>query len=381
MSNKHKNPRVLNIGLLTAPSGKYSDSYYSITMNFIRILTPLVENLLIISENLPERYKKRVINKKVGLTDNNCIFKRDFYQIFRKIIANLIMQIRLSFVLMRVFNRIDCVFIFSGTLLLPTLFARIFGKKPILTALASESSYAKYQGYNYLYFIIIKFLEFLTIQMSYKITVESPNVAVLMRLNRKLLPSGPLFIISDNFKIINPINKRENNVGYIGRLSEEKGVLNYLKSISKVSVKYRLKFLVIGDGQLRQDVEDRKYIYGNLEILDRIPHEDLPYRLNQLKLLVIPSYTEGLPNIMLEAMACGTPVLATPVGGIPDIIKDGETGFLMENNSSECIAINIIRAMEDHDLGMISKNARILLESEFTYEVAVKRWRNILKSI
>ena len=78
-------------------------------------------------------------------------------------------------------------------------------------------------------------------------------------------------------------------------------------------------------------------------------------------------------------MACDTPVLATPVGGIPDVIKDGETGFIMENNSPECIAENEIRALEHPELEKIVKNARNLVEEEFTYEAAVERYKKILE--
>ncbi|MBT9132838.1 MAG: N-acetyl-alpha-D-glucosaminyl L-malate synthase [Syntrophomonadaceae bacterium] len=80
-------------------------------------------------------------------------------------------------------------------------------------------------------------------------------------------------------------------------------------------------------------------------------------------------------------MVFGTPVLATPVGAIPDVIKDSETGFIMENNSPECIARNIIRALNHPNLKEITKNARALVEREFTYEKAVERYRNILVSL
>ena len=84
---------------------------------------------------------------------------------------------------------------------------------------------------------------------------------------------------------------------------------------------------------------------------------------------------------MLEAMACGTPVLATPVGAIPDVIIDGKTGFIMENNSPECIAENVIRALASQDLERIAENGRRFVEENFTFEKTVENWRRILQEI
>ena len=69
-----------------------------------------------------------------------------------------------------------------------------------------------------------------------------------------------------------------------------------------------------------------------------------------LKLLVLPCYTEGLPNVMLDAMACGTLVLAISVGAIPDPIKNDETRFIMGDNSPECIARSVVKALNYRDL-------------------------------
>ena len=98
-------------------------------------------------------------------------------------------------------------------------------------------------------------------------------------------------------------------------------------------------------------------------------------------MLVVPSCTESGPAIAFEAMTCGTPVLATPVGRIPDVVKDGETGFIMESNSPECIAQNIARALNHPDLEQITRNARALVEREFTCEAVVEKYRNMLDSL
>ncbi|MCX6262643.1 MAG: glycosyltransferase family 4 protein, partial [Bacteroidia bacterium] len=112
-----------------------------------------------------------------------------------------------------------------------------------------------------------------------------------------------------------------------------------------------------------------------------ISHDVLHKYLNQLRLLVLPSYTEGLPNIMLEAMACGTPVLATPVGGIMDVIIDGETGYIMENNSPTCIAKNVIRALSSPDLEKIAENGRRFVEEKYTFEKTVELWKKLFKDL
>ena len=180
-------------------------------------------------------------------------------------------------------------------------------------------------------------------------------------------------------------DERDNLVGYIGRLSEEKGTLNFVKAIPEIlKERNEIRFLIGGNGQLRDKIEeylDVASLNDKVKLAGWIPHDELPDYLNELKLVVLPSYTEGLPNIMLEAMACGTPVLATPVGAIPDVIKDGETGFIMENNSPACIAENVERALNHPNLEEIVKTARKLVEKEFTYEAAVERYRKILENI
>jgi glycosyltransferase involved in cell wall biosynthesis len=118
-----------------------------------------------------------------------------------------------------------------------------------------------------------------------------------------------------------------------------------------------------------------------VRLVGRVSHDEVPRYLNQLKLLVIPSYSEGLPNVILEAMASGTPVLATPVGSIPDIITGGETGFIMENNSPECIAKNVIRALNHPNLGQISQNGAALIEKEYRYDVLRARYESIIAGL
>lgn len=203
--------------------------------------------------------------------------------------------------------------------------------------------------------------------------------------NKKNLIAHEHFLDFTTFTVTTPYKDRPPLIGYIGRLSAEKGVQHFAQALpATLRNQQDLRVLIGGDGQLKDAIEaslQETGVANHVDLPGWISHDDLPKYLNQLRLLVLPSYTEGLPNIMLEAMACGTPVLATPVGAIPDVIRDGETGFIMEDNSPECIARNVLRALNHPDLKGVAERGRRFVEGEFTFEKEVERWRQIFNEI
>ena len=236
---------------------------------------------------------------------------------------------------------------------------------------------------NDIYSIILQWIFKINCYLTNKIILYSPNLIKewnLEKYRHKIFIAHEHFLDFDKFKIEKPVDERDNLVGYVGRLGGEKGILNFLEAIPDVlEARNEVAFLIGGDGQLRPQVEEcTGKLDGKVKFVGWIPHDELPRYLNELRLLVIPSYTETGPYIAFEAMACGTPVLGTPVGLMSDMINDGETGFIMENNSPECIAENIIRALNHPNLEQIAQNARELVEREFTFEKAVEGYRKIV---
>ena len=276
-------------------------------------------------------------------------------------------------------------FIGANALVLPILTAKFLRKNVVLALSGSFTRTLKFA--NDRFYIPIAILERINFTLSNRIILYTENLIKeygLEKYRNKICIAHEHFLDFDKFKIKKKFDGRENLVGYIGRLSGEKGVLNFVKAIPEIIEKEnKIKFLVGGDGQLRNEIEKflkKKSLTDKVKLPGWIPDEEFSTYLNELKLFVLPSYTEGLPYTILEAMACGTPVLATPVGAIPDVIKDGETGFIMENNSPECIAENIVRALAHPNINEITKNARALVEEKYNYQAAVDGYRIILSS-
>ncbi len=187
----------------------------------------------------------------------------------------------------------------------------------------------------------------------------------------------------DSLKIEKKWEERVFDVGYIGRFSPKKNVMGFLKSVSSLAgdgKKY--KILLGGDGTEKErsmDFIEKVDLEKYITITGWISRDELPSYLNDLKLLIIPSYFEGLPNMMLEAMACGTIVLASRVGSIPDIIEDGKNGFLLDDNSPEAISKGILKIFERKNIDDIVQNARSTVENRFSKKAAIRNFEYLLK--
>ncbi|MDV4343032.1 glycosyltransferase family 4 protein [Methanoculleus sp. YWC-01] len=282
-------------------------------------------------------------------------------------------------------------FIGGELLILPIIFAKLTRKPAILLfagCLLDQSTLSQSKLQKMWMKSAIYFTSKLNRVLCNKLVVYSPKLISEWNLEpyrHKILIAHEHFLDFETFTTTIPMPDRPRRIGYIGRLSKEKGIENFVRSLPAIlSNQQDHHVLIGGDGELNETIEaslQEEGITDRVDLPGWISHDDLSKYLNQLRLLVLPSYTEGLPNIVLEAMACGTPVLATPVGAIPDIIVDGKTGFIMENNSPECIAANIIRALNSPELELIAENGRRFVEENFSFESTIVQWKEVLEEI
>jgi len=303
-----------------------------------------------------------------------------------RVIKFFCLQIRISIVFSKIVKKCDIWIFFLGgqELILPMIISKLFRKKVGLL-FSGSSVHAQY--YDKLV-ICIKILTTINCILSDKIILYSNNLIKEWQFDsyrHKILIAHQNFIDFDTFTATTPFLYRPSLIGYIGRLSPEKGVQHFVQALPTILTEQQdLRVIIGGEGKLKESIQtvlETEKITDRVDLTGWITHNDLPKYLNRLRLLVLPSYTEGLPNIMLEAMACGTPVLATPVGGIPDVIRDGETGFIIQNNSPECISENVIRALSSPELDTIAERGRRFVEEEYTFEKTNTRWREILDKI
>ena len=159
----------------------------------------------------------------------------------------------------------------------------------------------------------------------------------------------------------------------VSRLVKKNGVADIIKALKHLPEDVKLK--VLGSGPLESEL---KLLATGLpvEFVGSVSQEDIPKYLHNADTFVRPSLSEGFGISFIEAMAAGLPVIATPVGGIVDFLKDGETGLFCEVNNPESIATQVKKLIDNDKLReSIVKNARKMVEEKYDWNLVAKRMK------
>jgi glycosyltransferase involved in cell wall biosynthesis len=137
---------------------------------------------------------------------------------------------------------------------------------------------------------------------------------------------------------------------YLGRLSEEKGLPVLIEAFSGLRERGATdaRLHIVGDGELRKALEAMVRgmgLSGEVLFHGAVRHKDVPHWMRGCTVLALPSLREGTPNVMLEALACGRPVVASDCGGIPDIVREGVSGYLVPAGSREGLSEALAKAI------------------------------------
>jgi len=133
-------------------------------------------------------------------------------------------------------------------------------------------------------------------------------------------------------------------ITYVGNLKESKGVLDLLAAFGRVE-DHDIRLAIVGGGEARAEVERAAAPFGDRVVLaGPQPLAEIPKWIGACDVLTLPSWNEGTPNVVLEALASGRRVVATRVGGIPDLVTSPELGELVAARDVASLAAALVRA-------------------------------------
>jgi len=170
-------------------------------------------------------------------------------------------------------------------------------------------------------------------------------------------------------------------VAVLSRLSPIKGLEYFLEAVRTVAAKApEARFLIVGqaepqDAEYRRTLETyadrlglgRRLVFTGLRL-------DVPQVLDEVAVSVLPSLSEGLSNVLLESMAAGVPVVATRVGGSPEAVEEGVTGFLVPPRDAAGLAGAISRVLEDRDLAArLGRAGRARVVERFSIQDVIRQ--------
>jgi glycosyltransferase involved in cell wall biosynthesis len=257
----------------------------------------------------------------------------------------------------------------------PALIAKLLYRKKLVIRQGYQLSlFLKRQNASLIRRFFVWLLELLSYYLADRIVVTSQNdkkYIAKYHVNPAKIVVIPNYVDTELFRPLDGIDKSPRRIIFVGRLDPQKNLSSLLDAVKGLDV----ELMIIGDGPLRTELSRKVKAekISNIKFLSIIPNERLPFELNKAELFVLPSLYEGNPKALLEAMACGLPVIGTNVKGVKEIIKNGVNGLICETDSKS-IKRAILFLLNNQELNeKLSLNARYFIKKNYSLDNALKK--------
>ena len=180
--------------------------------------------------------------------------------------------------------------------------------------------------------------------------------------------------------------EKELSLVFVGNLTSNKAVHVLLRALANIELDSNFHLNIVGDGPERGTLlsQARSYdIEQKVSFLGRVDHSRVQEIIQTGCLLVLPSYSEGTPNVLKEAMACARPVIATNVGGTPELIEHGVNGLLFEPGDHKMLREHISYLAENRNVAkeMGLKGRQFIIDQGLTWENTANQYLKLYESI
>lgn len=172
---------------------------------------------------------------------------------------------------------------------------------------------------------------------------------------------------------------------FVGRLSAEKGLSGLIEAMSLMKSGTPSKLVIVGDGPLRAGLERQRDALGlaeRIEFLGRLSERETMMQIARSDVLVLPSFMEGLPVVLMEALGLGIPVVASRVAGIPELVEHGCTGLLFSASNWPELADSLDRLVDDNELRqLLGRNGPPRIAREFDVRTSASRLHGLFQEV
>lgn len=360
-----------DIGIVTRPSN--DESYAKTVYRFTSIIGPISENLYLFAGGAVERDSPHPDRETISLGGGDYLgISWLDYLFLQFIVCRHILRLR---------NRLDLLYFQKGAmgLALPVFLARVIGIKTVVIKVGAFHN-ERTAGRS-LTDALLGLAQYLAFRVAHGVVAFSDSEV-------KSVPNPNVFVTFSNYRdfekfaIRVPFEERPFDIGFVSRFSKVKGINQVAEAaVSLVEENPEIKVRLVGSGPEYGGVEQRVAEYDRISLTSWVDHDKIGAEYNQIKVLVAPSKAEGLPTGLIEAMGCGTVILATPVGSVKDLIIPGETGFFLSDRSPEEIEKKFREIRNREDLPEIGEKARKHVVENYSKHSAQKNFERITQSL